>query len=201
MNILRNACTSLGVVLSAAFTLSPALVAQEEVSEPDSVAEPAPVAQPVGTMSDLMVQIIYPASDAIFYIATRTPTTTAAWSALEGQTLMLAESANLLMMPSRARDEDQWMRDAKLMLDAGEAAFFAAKDRDVEALIELNDQLYQSCVTCHRHYRPGYGRRRGSGRPLDAPPLDAPPLDAPPPDARSPDAAPGPTVAPRRVGR
>ena len=55
------------------------------------------------------------------------------------------------------------MRDAKLMLDAGEAAFFAAKDRDVEALSELNDQLYQSCVTCHRHYRRGYGRP-GRGR-------------------------------------
>ena len=99
---------------------------------------------------------------------------------------MLAESANLLMMPSRARDEGQWMRDAKLMLDAGEAAFFAAKDRDVEALMELNDQLYQSCLTCHRNYRPGYGRRRGSGRPLDARPLDA---------------TPAPTLPPQHVGR
>ena len=69
---------------------------------------------------------------------------------------MLAESANLLMMPSRARDSDQWIRDARLLLDAGNAAFRAAQDRDVEALSELNEQLYQSCITCHQHYRGGY---------------------------------------------
>jgi hypothetical protein len=111
-------------------------------------------------MSELMVHLIYPTSDAIFYILTRTPTTTAEWGALEGQALMLAESANLLMMPSRARGRDQWIQDAKLMLDVGEAALKAAQDRDVEALSELNDPLYVSCLTCHEHFRPGYGTRQ-----------------------------------------
>src|SRR5581483_3381145 len=80
-------------------------------------------AAPVGTMSDLMVRIIYPTSDAVFYIATRTPTTDAEWHDLEGKTLMLAESGNLLMMPGYARDDKRWMDDARLMLDAGTAAF------------------------------------------------------------------------------
>ena len=31
-------------------------------------------------------------------------------------------------------------------------------DRRLEA---LNDELYQSCVTCHEHFRPGYGKRPG----------------------------------------
>lgn len=116
--------------------------------------------QPVGTMSELMVRVIYPASDAIFYIATRTPSNGEEWAELEGTALMLAESGNLLMTPARAWDDNQWMRDAQLMRNAGEAAFSAAKDRNVEALEGLNDQLYQSCVTCHQHYRadyPGYG--------------------------------------------
>ena len=42
----------------------------------------------------------------------------------------------------------------------GEAAYRAAKDRDVPALEALSDQLYESCVTCHRDYRPEYGRGR-----------------------------------------
>ena len=50
------------------------------------------------------------------------------------------------------------MKDAKLMLDAGWAAFKAAKAKDVAALEALSDQLYESCVTCHRDYRPNYGR-------------------------------------------
>ncbi len=105
-----------------------------------------------------MVDILYPAGDAVFYIETRTPTNSEEWALVQMQTLMIAEVANLLMMPGRARDQDQWMRDAELMLDAGEAAYRAAKDRDVAAMVALNDQLYVSCLTCHEHYRPGYGR-------------------------------------------
>jgi cytochrome c556 len=113
----------------------------------------------VGSMSDLMAKIIYPTSDAIFYITTRTPKTEAEWNVLEGKTLMLAESANLLTMPGRARDQDRWLADTTLLLDAGTAAFRAAKRRDVDALAGLNDALYTSCVTCHQHYRPNFGRR------------------------------------------
>ena len=123
------------------------------------IAAQAPaLSRPVGTMSDLMVKIIYPASDAIFYIETRLPTTNSEWTVLQGQALMLAESATLLMLPSRARDRDQWMQDAKLMLDAGEAAYAAAQKKDVAGLVAVNQALYESCTTCHRHYRPNYGR-------------------------------------------
>jgi hypothetical protein len=121
-------------------------------------AQAPPLSRPVGTMSDLMVKIIYPASDAIFYIETRTPTSDAEWTVLQGQALMVAEAATLLMLPSRMRDRDQWMEDAKLMLDAGEAAYQAALRKDVAGLVAVNAALYQSCTTCHRHYRPNYGR-------------------------------------------
>jgi hypothetical protein len=115
--------------------------------------------RPVGTMSELMVKIIYPTSDAVFYVETRQPASDAEWGELQNKTLALAETANLLMMPGRARDQDRWMADAKLMLDVGTDAFKAAKARDLDALIGLNDRLYASCVTCHQHYRPNYGRR------------------------------------------
>lgn len=105
-----------------------------------------------------MVDILYPAGDAVFYIETRTPTNSDEWALVQLQTLALAEVANLLMTPERARDQDQWMADARLLLDAGERAYRAAKDRDVQGLVALNDALYESCVTCHVHYRPGYGR-------------------------------------------
>src|SRR3954466_7346056 len=116
--------------------------------------------QAVGTMSDLMVKIIYPASDAIFYVTTRTPTSDAEWNELQGKALMVAESANLLIMPGHRRDEVRWVADARLMRDAGAAAFKAAKAKNVDALADLNDALYQSCVTCHQDYRPNYGRGR-----------------------------------------
>ena len=130
---------------------------------PDGQTPPPDAAIPkptrVATMSELMVKIIYPTSDAVFYITTRTPKDEIAWNDLQAKTLMLAESGNLLLLPIYARDQDRWMKDAKLMLDAGTAAFKAAKAKDLPALEALNDQLYESCVTCHQHYRANYGRR------------------------------------------
>src|SRR5687767_11195702 len=121
-------------------------------------ASSRPPMRNVGTMSDLMVKIIYPASDALFYVESRTPKTETEWTVLEGQALMVAESANLLMMPGRARDQKQWMADSKLMLDAGAAAYKAAKAKDVAGIAALSDQLMESCTSCHKNYRPGYGR-------------------------------------------
>ena len=62
---------------------------------------------------------------------------------------MLAESANLLMMPGRARDQKQWMADSKLLLEAGTAALAAVKAKDVAAISALSDQLLESCTSCH----------------------------------------------------
>jgi hypothetical protein len=146
----------IGVLLAAA-TVAPS----HRLSAAQSASGPAPM-QPAGTMSELMVKIIYPASDAIFYITTRQPTSESEWVELQGKALAVAESANLLMMPGRARDQDRWIADARLMLDAGRAAFKAAKSKDVAALEALNDQLYTSCTSCHQHYRANYGRRPSS---------------------------------------
>lgn len=111
---------------------------------------------PASTMSELMIKVIYPVSDAVLYVSSRTPTNEAEWNDLQGKALMLAETANLMLMPERALDDGQWMKDTKLMLDAGTAAFEAAMAKDLDALIELNEPLYQSCVVCHKHYRPDY---------------------------------------------
>jgi cytochrome c556 len=135
-----------------------ALAAALAAAFAQAASSPRPPTRNVGTMSDLMVKIIYPASDALFYIESRTPTTDAEWTVLQGQALMVAESANLLMLPGRARDQKQWMTDAKLMLDAGDAAYKAAKAKDVAGIAALSDQLMESCTSCHKNYRPGYGR-------------------------------------------
>ncbi|MGH9382769.1 MAG: peptidyl-alpha-hydroxyglycine alpha-amidating lyase family protein [Vicinamibacterales bacterium] len=141
--------------------LSTALLAQLPQTRPPS--------RNVGTMSELMVKILYPFSDALFYIETRTPTTDAEWARLETETLMLAESANLLMLPGRARDQDRWMADSKLLLDVAGDALEAVKARNVEGIAGLSDRLYESCTSCHTHYRPGYGTRASSSAAVQTP--------------------------------
>src|SRR5262245_48197356 len=85
------------------------------------------------TMSQLMIDPIYPASDAIFYISTRTPATEDDWRALEARTTALAEAAKALTGPMYLRDRNKWMADAKLMADASATAVEAVKRRDLTA--------------------------------------------------------------------
>jgi hypothetical protein len=120
----------------------------------------APTMKPVGTVDDLMKSFIWPASDEVFYITTRdTPMNEEEWLHFQGRMLMLAESANLLMMPGRAWDNDQWMKDALRLRDAGTAAYVAAKAKDLDKIAALNEEMYAACVACHNDYRPNYRKR------------------------------------------
>jgi len=125
-----------------------------------AVAQAPSSFQPVGNMSQLMVDMIYPASDAIFYVERAVPNNEREWSALRATALTLAESGNLLMMDKRARDQGDWIKDARMLVDAGAAAYKAAQAKNVEAIVALNQQLYTACITCHEQYRPGYRRRQ-----------------------------------------
>jgi hypothetical protein len=118
----------------------------------------APGPKPVGNMKQLMVDVIFPTSNAIFYVRDG-PANTKEWMELEFNAFVLGEMANVLMSPERAYNKELWMQDAKLLLDVGQAAYKAAKARDVKAIQDLNAALYEACQSCHEHYRPGYRRR------------------------------------------
>ena len=71
------------------------------------------------------------------------------------------------------------------MFDAGAAAYEAALDQDLDALIALNEQVYMSCVVCHRRTRPDYGRsyKRFDERATEEPRVPSPlPYGPPAPD-------------------
>ena len=115
-----------------------------------------PVFKQIGTMSQLMINIIYPTSDAIFYVDRKPPSTDSEWGELANQALMLAESGNLLLMPGRARDQGNWIKDTKMMIDAGAAAFKAARAKNLEGIRAVSEALSESCIACHRQYRSDY---------------------------------------------
>jgi len=125
-----------------------------------AIAQTPTTFQPVATVSQIMLAITYPYSDALLYIERKPPQTDNEWNALTSQALMLAESGNLLMMPGRARDQEDWMKDSRLLVEAGIAAVKATRAKDVQAVVALNDQIVTACTTCHTAYHPGYRRRR-----------------------------------------
>jgi hypothetical protein len=124
----------------------------------DRAAEPIGP-KPVGTMSEVMLEMIFPVSNELFYVGRNEEKTQKDWNDLRNNMLTLAEIANLLMTDTRAKDKGQWMQDAKLLRDVAAKAFQMAKAKDLEGLKGLNDEAYESCQSCHVHYRPGYKRR------------------------------------------
>jgi hypothetical protein len=149
---MRKELATIGTVVTISLVTG---FAQSSPSPASGNASPTTVR--VGTMSEVMIHMIYPTSDAIFYVSSRAPETDAQWTELQARTLTLAESANLLMMPGRTRP-GQWNRDARQMLDAAWGAFKAAKAKDLAGVEAVSDQLYESCVSCHKAYRPDYGK-------------------------------------------
>ena len=81
-------------------------------------ADDNPEMQATASMAEMMNRIVRPTSDAVFYVASEAPADDAAWSDLENKALMLAESANLLLMPGYVGDSERWSQDVKLMKDA-----------------------------------------------------------------------------------
>src|SRR5262245_34732759 len=148
-----------GMPMRFALILLVAALSSGRVVSLSHSSAPAAAPKPVVTMADVMVKVIYPYSDAIFYVEREAPKTEAEWMTLETKTLTLAEMGNLLMSPGRAYNQDQWMKDAQLLVNVGNAAYKAAKARNLQGLIDLNAELYESCQSCHEHYRPGYRRR------------------------------------------
>ena len=106
------------------FFVSTALLAQAPAPQAPAPAAAAtqdsseiPAAKSIGTMSEFMLEVVYPTSNELFYVGREEQKTEKDWIELRRNMLMMAESANLLMSPVRARDKDRWMRDAKLFWD------------------------------------------------------------------------------------
>ncbi|HLH38017.1 MAG TPA: hypothetical protein VKX39_02625 [Bryobacteraceae bacterium] len=119
----------------------------------------APTYELIGSVSQVMIRIIYPTSDALFYIERAPPKTEVEWNAIRNQALTLAESGNLLMLPGRAPDQGNWIKDTKMMMAAARAAYKAALAKDMAGILAQSDALTESCVACHRQYRPDYGKK------------------------------------------
>jgi len=117
-----------------------------------SAQEPAELLQPVATMKQLMLDFIHPASNSVLLAINRGgPADDKEWADVRRGALTLAESGNLLIMRNRTAT---WVADAKLLMDAGTAAYKAADAKDARALAALADRIDASCTTCHRQFRP-----------------------------------------------
>jgi hypothetical protein len=114
---------------------------------------PRPAAmRPVASVGELMRGLVIPTSDVVFKAASTPPTKAQDWENVRMQALVVAESANLMMMAGRGPDRTQWNQMANAQLEAAVVAANAAQKKDVKALETAADTLYGTCDNCHSKY-------------------------------------------------
>jgi cytochrome c556 len=139
-----------------------ALLLCRMIASAQAPAEPFP---PAASVKQLMLDLIYPSSNEILLAINRGgPNAEREWAAVRRSALTLAESGNLLSLRSRARDQGDWIKDAKLLVDAGNAVYKAAQAKDSIALAAIAAALDASCTTCHKQYRPNVFPKDGGSK-------------------------------------
>ena len=110
--------------------------------------------QTVGTMSDVMTSMVYPAANNILLAAYRSgPQDDKEWLAIQRSAVILAESGNVLMMRGPAGAQGDWAKDVQMLSEVGAAAYKAARAKDANALMAVAQPLNAACTTCHKQYR------------------------------------------------
>lgn len=127
---------------------------EKQVSEPVHYKPLTDVKQTMLWILDPAVDVIWDSAGAIITVEGEkdlTPTTVEHWQKVVNAAAIVAESGNLLMMPSRAKGED-WLEYSRGLVEAGTVALEAAQNQDGNALFDAGGQIYQVCLACHNQY-------------------------------------------------
>jgi hypothetical protein len=123
---------------------------------------PAPPFRTVASTKQLMEAIVDPSADVIWEavgsVMTPEGTTELAprtddeWATVQYGALALAESGNLLLLPTRAGGNEEWIRLSQQLIDLSEKTSKAAEARNVTAVFDLGAEIYDVCSNCHRQF-------------------------------------------------
>jgi cytochrome c556 len=113
----------------------------------------------VASTREIMDGIVIPYSQAIFDAVAyenaqlaRAPRNDDEWHRLKMEALAVAEAGNLLIMPSRARDDTGWPALAHDMTIKAADVAKAADRKDVDGVLQTGGELYETCTACHAKY-------------------------------------------------
>ena len=141
-------------------------------------APPASAAQIQGNLNQVMRGILFPNSNILFDAQDRNPGaepdpndpaasahpfagTYGGWEAVENASLALYEAANLVQLPGRKcqngkdvpLEEETFKTGLAALRETSLNAYKVAQSRNMDAMLEVADDLTQACSTCHDVYR------------------------------------------------
>lgn len=78
-----------------------------------------------------------------------------AWKAIKGDSLVLAEASNLLLMRIPEEDSDAWRENAEYVRAHGKALYEAAKAQERGKAVESYRAMIDNCNRCHDSHADG----------------------------------------------
>ena len=156
-----------------------------EAAAPEAAAMPPFIAD--HTIKDLMLNVVDTNADVVWLSVTTVasdkglvetrPTNDAEWTRVRQGAIMLAEAANLLMVPGRHvarpgeksdtpgvelepsemeelinKDRPAFYRHAQDLYKAAMLAAEAAEKKDADKVFEIGETIEQACENCHKTY-------------------------------------------------
>jgi hypothetical protein len=137
--------TGMGVLMALALSAC----AQE--SAPTALAAPPPP-EVIATTRQVMLGITIPTSDVVFQVGAKAPETDADWEKVEASALALAESGAMLTVGSRVVDREAWLKHANDLIASAKSAAAAAREHNVDQVLEIGNTIYEVCDGCHAKY-------------------------------------------------
>jgi len=121
-----------------------------------------PPFQATASMKDLMLNVLDPAADGLWEsVGTvitaegtfeKQPETDDDWAVVRMHALQLAESGNLMMLPSRSSGSAEWLAESRALIEASGRALKAIDAKDKDALFTIGGDIYDVCTNCHRQF-------------------------------------------------
>ncbi len=127
-------------------------------------AAPAAVAgTPVASVRQIMTGIVAPAATVVYDSVATTitaagieetrPQNDAEWARVADSAAALAESGNLMLLPGRAVDQEDWATISRALTEAATVALKAAEAKDADGILNAGSAINDTCDNCHAKYQ------------------------------------------------
>ncbi len=114
----------------------------------------APEYQQVATPKQIMAAIQKPAMDALGAMRKAGgPKDDKEWAVAQQNAAVLAETAQLLQLGTRPKDQDVWIKSSQRLLAGAAASAKAAEDKDLKAWETSLGSMGGACRSCHNVHR------------------------------------------------
>lgn len=120
--------------------------------KPSPAEEVVPVED---SMHEFMEYVFQPTYLRLKQSMASAPADNKGWKAIKSDSLILAESCNLLFGRKPAEHAEDWVKHAKSSKELGAKLYGAAKARDFVGATDAYKAMLESCNSCHRQFENG----------------------------------------------